>query len=111
MVNSAATSAFGHTLVNLGPLTTTYTPPASCATGTNSVFLGLKTAPERIIWMDNCADNLGTHTLGDCYPSGTAVDAGAQAAQTRLDSVFLAYHQPGYFCPAGWTTAGVAAKA
>ncbi|KAH6697177.1 hypothetical protein F5X68DRAFT_226564 [Plectosphaerella plurivora] len=50
-------------------------------------------------------------SLGDCFPSGGAIDARIQN-EPRPDRryAFIGYHSPGNICPSAWTTAGAAAK-
>lgn len=102
-----STGFFGITLVNNGPLTTTFTAPSSCAT--QSEFLEFISAPDetiatyssktysvpgRVIGPISCGG-----TYGACYPSGEALDNWGTSS--------LAYFSPAYVCPDGWTTAGV----
>lgn len=93
---------------NLGPLTTTYTAPASCATLTNNYVLS-----SADIWgyqyRPDC--NTATSTLGDCLPSGSALDAQYASASNRPSNHWtINYFSPAVDCPSAWTTVGVAAR-
>jgi len=102
-----ATVLSQRTFNNLGPLTTTFTVPASCATLTNNVYITTNKGRD-LLGLD-C--NTKTSTLGDCYPSGSSVDAIlASFAGNPERGEQLHYFSPGIQCPSAWTTAGVAAK-
>jgi hypothetical protein len=91
---------------NGGPLTTTWTAPASCAT-TPHVYLALSILPNDAYWAESCS----TLSLGDCYPSGSVFDEILQTrAGTPLQGKAIEYFSPGYICPDKWVTVGVAAK-
>ncbi|VUC28781.1 unnamed protein product [Clonostachys rosea] len=96
---------FGYTLSNIGPLTTTFTAPSSCATKSDNLAwysqydtttTGLR---DRYIG-GSCEDA----ALGACRPSGEAIDKIISASPTP--SSLMLYHSPGIACPSGWTTAG-----
>ncbi|KXJ94789.1 hypothetical protein Micbo1qcDRAFT_202601 [Microdochium bolleyi] len=91
------------TFTNLGPLTTTYTAPASCYTPTN-VYLGWKLQPQFLAWGQDCAA-LPYPPASDCIPEGSVWDADL-GSETTTNHFF--YHSPGIVCPKSWTTAGVA---
>ncbi|KAI0128988.1 hypothetical protein BJ170DRAFT_356244 [Xylariales sp. AK1849] len=100
-----ATAYFGYSLANLGPLTTTYTAPASCATDTH--FLGIAAA-------SNLNDFVGKATCSfptwrECIPSGAAVDSMVSRLYDNPAQGFVPFYSPGLVCPSGWTTAGIAA--
>lgn len=93
--------------VHLGPLTTTYTAPASCATLTD-----LRVAPTDIpyipYWYETCT--LQRPPFGDCFPSGSSIDDRVRSEPPDRRHSWVAYHSPGSACPASWTTAGVVTK-
>lgn len=67
-----ATSVFGYHVNNLGPLTTTFTPAPSCATVADYVEIAPVTQPRDIVGFAQCNT---VRTWGDCYPSGSVIDA------------------------------------
>ncbi|KAM3421562.1 hypothetical protein BST61_g1949 [Cercospora zeina] len=99
-----ATVSYTVTWSNLGPLTTVFTPPASCNTpaGTNLFVQARNT------WGYDCAwTRTADIPRSDCYPSYTAPNPAAFAGG---DNNFLPgeqkfYYSPGYSCPAGWQAA------
>ncbi|KAM0282816.1 hypothetical protein ACHAQH_002820 [Verticillium albo-atrum] len=103
-------------LTNLGPLTTTFTAPEACATN----FPGFSGAALsfRPDWaqagVSKCGEEL--KSVGECLPYGDQLDGfRAEATSTTeptstTEARFLVpYYSPGYHCPSGWETAGVAA--
>ncbi|KAJ5547431.1 hypothetical protein N7494_005016 [Penicillium frequentans] len=105
------TTIDGYTFDNWGPVTTTFTPPASCATSTANIEIGLSwsnSAPY-FIYGQQCS------TIGywDCIPTGTESKAAITASTLESDptNAFQAvYFSPGLFCPYGWATVGIAAR-
>ncbi|KAK7217781.1 hypothetical protein V2G26_005784 [Clonostachys chloroleuca] len=98
---------FGYTLTNLGPLTTTFTAPSSCATNSDnlvwysrfdSTVTGI--GRDRYLGQETCRDGV---TRGACAPSGEAIDKLVSASPSSSN---IWYHSPGIACPSGWTTAG-----
>ncbi|KAH6680072.1 hypothetical protein F5X68DRAFT_263732 [Plectosphaerella plurivora] len=78
-------------LVNLGPLTTTFTAPSSCVTASASRFgIGLADAP---FYGSQLSEECG---LGRYMYTGS---------DTACLPYPLPYHSPGNACPSGWTTA------
>ncbi|KAF4442841.1 hypothetical protein F53441_11631 [Fusarium austroafricanum] len=102
-----ATEYFGITATNLGPLTTTYTPPAACVTATTDhLVYGLKNSLGYAFGVPKC----GLDPYGECLPSGSAIDVIASNYKSRKSGQGTdPYHPPGLYCPHGWTTAGVLA--
>ena len=102
------TSLSQYALQNLGPLTTTFTAPASCATLQPAVALARTQYPWQAFWSEECDEV--DDSLADCRPSGRAFfdiyadDAGSRPVQA------IPYFSPGLACPESWTTAGVAVK-
>lgn len=103
-----ATTLSGASLINNGPLTTTFTAPASCSTD-YAVLLGLATAPTLFEWSAEC----DRFAPADCNPSGAALQSLGTAIQggNPKAGFVIVYHSPGLICPAGWATVGAAAKA
>ncbi|KAF4445618.1 hypothetical protein F53441_10682 [Fusarium austroafricanum] len=102
------TEYFGHTVVNYGPLTTTYTPPASCTTVTTDHIYYAKanaTAVDAVIGVPTCEPDL----IGKCLPSGDAYDKGLSRWAKQGGQNNLGYFSPGVVCPKGWTTVGTLA--
>ncbi|KAH1982687.1 hypothetical protein KXV92_003973 [Aspergillus fumigatus] len=99
------TTTDGYAFTNWGPLTTTFTAPASCATATGNYLVGLNTTAPVWEYAVQCS------TLGytGCIPTGTA------SLPTTLNDnpntiATQVYFSPGLHCPAGWATRGVAVR-
>jgi len=102
-----ATSLSGYSLTNNGPLTTTFTAPASCSTAYETM-LGAATDPTFIQWAAQCEWLPPT----DCNPSGSvirSIDSSADGSNPTAGMIIV-YHSPGLVCPSGWATVGAAAK-
>ncbi|KAI5360399.1 Putative SKG6/AXL2 alpha-helix transmembrane domain-containing protein [Septoria linicola] len=103
-IRSAETISYTATWSNLGPLTTVFTPPASC----NTPLLTNLFVQGRTTWAHDCG---WTRTADlprpDCYPSYTAPDPAAFAGGENfwLPGEQKFYYSPGYSCPAGWQPA------
>ena len=97
------------TFSNWGPITTTFTPPASCVTGTNNILVAY-TIPSFDTAFDTQCSSIGGW---DCIPTGT--DSKAAITGTIFDPNPTGefqenYYSPGLYCPAGWATVGIAAR-
>jgi hypothetical protein len=103
-----ATSTSGYTLTNIGPLTTTFTAPASCATAYQ-----IRIAP-----VDDPANFLGLAAdcnylaPDDCHPYGSVLNSIVSSARVAnpISANILEYQSPGLVCPSGWATVGAATK-
>lgn len=105
------TEFFGAPLTNVGPLTTTYTAPASCATGFRQWNVALKNTNHTTLrygYLGAAGTTCTDQPVGECLPSGAKFDELAKAATTTYNNGYLAYFSPGLHCPSGWETAGVA---
>lgn len=101
------TQYFGYDFTNIGPLTTTYEPPASCTTATTDhVYFANATSLEQAYGSVKCD---GPEPVGKCYPSGATYDSLLSSYATYRDQGFWQYFSPGVVCPKGWTTAGTLA--
>ncbi|CAK7225622.1 hypothetical protein SCUCBS95973_005928 [Sporothrix curviconia] len=104
-----ATSINGYSLLNNGPLTTTFTAPATCTSDFTVLAAATQTNPPEIEWYADCA----AHGAPDsCSPSGVPISsliAEYGRSDARLGELVI-YYSPGYICPSGWTTAGLATK-
>lgn len=103
----------GVDLVNLGPLTTTWTAPTSCASAPISVQLAYATNYKDgvAMWWDNC--DVRTDIYDECMPSAPPANQEWASRQAELNPQrldFQLYHSPGIACPADWFTAGLAIK-
>jgi hypothetical protein len=100
-----ATAFSGYSLSNNGPLTTTFTAPASCTTA--FVMVGFATNPAYVQWDAQC-DWLPP---ADCNPSGSAIRS-IISAENNIPTAadVIVYHSPGLICPSGWEIVGSAAK-
>ncbi|KAM0304512.1 hypothetical protein HYE67_001814 [Fusarium culmorum] len=101
-----STEFFGYHFTNLGPLTTTYEPPASCTTATTD-HLYYANASE--LSSQYGAVSCGAK-MGDCYPSGSAHDKITSRNLKIGGHPTVDFFSPGVICPKGWTTAGVFAR-
>ncbi|KAJ4250172.1 hypothetical protein NW762_011987 [Fusarium torreyae] len=100
------TEFFGYTVTNLGPLTTTYTPPPACTTETTDhVIFANKTSLEFQFGAPTC----GIQSVGKCFPSGAAYDDFLNNYWKSPKQGSQNYFSPGVVCPKGWTTAGTLA--
>ncbi|CAJ0544213.1 Ff.00g035040.m01.CDS01 [Fusarium sp. VM40] len=99
-----ATEFFGFTALNYGPLTTTYTAPASCATKINYPLIVNATSPYPIVALPVCT----AEPYGDCLPSYKELESSDLQTSTFFQGT-LAYYSPGIACPAGWETVGLLA--
>lgn len=102
-IKDAETLSYTATWSNLGPLTTIFTPPASCNTPlpTNLFLQG------RTTWAHDCRwTRTADLPRSECYPSYTAPNPSAIAGGNNfwLPGEQLFYYSPGYSCPAGWQT-------
>lgn len=87
-----------------GPLTSTFTPPASCSVA---------------FYIQGCSSGLGRYTCGgvlypqtrcgepvsDCYPSGIDVPDD-YSGPGWTDLADRQSYSPAFYCPLGWTTGG-----
>ncbi|EXF82286.1 hypothetical protein CFIO01_08173 [Colletotrichum fioriniae PJ7] len=93
----------GATLVNLGPLTTVWTAPASCATSVPTPALARKNIPGVAYWQETC--QVDRDPFDDCIPSGDAMNSEYHSRRTSTQQFFF-HFSPGSQCPSGWVTAG-----
>ncbi|KAF4436126.1 hypothetical protein FACUT_6698 [Fusarium acutatum] len=100
------TEYFGIGLTNNGPLTTTYTPPASCTTVTTDQILF---AHPDSITVGYGSPTCETASMGKCLPSGSNYDKAVSSYNDYGGQGTIDYYSPGIACPKGWTTAGTLA--
>ena len=101
------TSTLSHfTFTNWGPLTTTWTPAASCSTLTDNVLLVTSS------FSGNDAEALGcANEIGDCLPCGPLTTTSAKPTDyLGPPKHHLGYYSPGLYCPSGWDTVGIASR-
>lgn len=105
MLISSTASYFDVTLVNAGPLTSTFTPPPSCTRPSDhgiNIIYGNRTRG----WGVECEDTPITR-VSLCKPSESKwLSEPLHTASTDLGTV--RYYSPGLACPSGWVTSGVA---
>ncbi|EKJ76061.1 hypothetical protein FPSE_03833 [Fusarium pseudograminearum CS3096] len=99
-----ATEFWGFNAHNMGPLTTTFTAPSSCATGTDHHVFVNASEPVRIFGVPTC----GPMTFGDCIPSASLWES-IHEQTTEFVQGQYAYFSPGLACPSGWSTVGTLA--
>lgn len=104
----------GYDFVHMGPLTTTWTAPASCSTALRNQGVAYTEVLHPPQYLEKCdfGDDWGNGPPhSDCYPSGEDLD---DYLRRQTDAAgpftFLNYFSPGLHCPASWTTAGIAVK-
>ncbi|KAG5935116.1 hypothetical protein E4U53_000503 [Claviceps sorghi] len=98
------TQYFGYVVTNLGPLTTRFTPAASCATTTQpNVYIETQLAEARGLYGYPSCD---VPEYDGCLPSGKSLDDLNSRLATHPHNGNLAYHSPGLKCPSGWKKAG-----
>ncbi|KAL4894141.1 hypothetical protein BDV59DRAFT_200998 [Aspergillus ambiguus] len=100
---SSVTSMNGYEFTNWGPLTTTFTPPPSCTTSPEQVYLAESGTPEFVKLYVDCKPSPLS-----CIPYGSKVP---EVDKGPLSVGGFGYESPGLYCPSGWTTAGTASRA
>lgn len=96
------------TWVNVGPLTTTFTAPATCATPEPAVVGLEKEAPPELNLASSEYDiSCNYSARQDCFPlpNERAELIKKEVGLTRISP----YYSPAYDCPSGWTTVGAKA--
>ncbi|KAG8353900.1 hypothetical protein FVEN_g8248 [Fusarium venenatum] len=99
-----ATEFFGITAQNLGPLTTTYTAPSSCATNLNHPVFVDATSHHVVVAVPSCS----WPTYGDCIPSAKGWELTDQQTTTFYQGTSV-FYSPGLACPYDWKTVGLLA--
>lgn len=100
------TSLSLYTLTNLGPLTTTWTAPATCITPA-AVYLAPTDIPDQAYISSECA---ALHD-GACYPGViTHINEIYTTEENGLVGGVIPYYSPGLYCPYRYATAGIAVK-
>jgi hypothetical protein len=95
------------TFTNYGPLTTTFTPPASCQSEEKYVQIASIYSAHLGEWLADCS-----LTYGDCLPSGTVTTAPPPSnTDSPLAAFEVPFFSPGLQCPLDWTTVGTAWRA
>ncbi|KAF4959380.1 hypothetical protein FSARC_10756 [Fusarium sarcochroum] len=89
-----ATEYFGFSAHNLGPLTTTFTAPSSCATNTNRIVYANASSASGAYGGPTC----NFKPIGDCIPSGKSWDSLSEQT-TKFIQGRHAYFSPGVVCP------------
>lgn len=92
----SATSLPGLSLSNLGPLTTTYTAPASCATQAVQTVLVYKDVPGALFMDLSCDKDV---SYDGCFPSGSAFDKQDTRSIITPGITTLLYYSPATACP------------
>ncbi|KAJ5669391.1 hypothetical protein N7462_010461 [Penicillium macrosclerotiorum] len=107
----SATASVYHgawTFANYGPVTTTYTPPASCS-ATDRIWLGyVSDGFPHLQDSVQCSTYLDYDDNWDCVPTATATPTWSY--QDDKWQGIGAYYSPGLYCPSGWETIGLAAR-
>ncbi|RDW63067.1 uncharacterized protein DSM5745_10178 [Aspergillus mulundensis] len=107
-------SAGLYTFSNLGPVTTTFTPPPAC-TASNQLALGsLDTRTGIYVYLSSQCT--ATVDFEDCTPTTTSepTTTGEPVYGGGTDWIeydgYGVYYSPGLYCPKGWKTIGMAAR-
>lgn len=106
MLVSSTASYFDATIVNAGPLTSTFTPPASCTRPPNYDVELIGPMGPGGAWQTEC-DDRKYKRKSQCMPSESAWVNAPQADYSK-DANQLTYFSPGLACPSGFTTVGTA---
>lgn len=103
------TSLWARSLINLGPLTTTFTAPASCSATPVPIGLADSALPmSGAVAMETC----GRAPRGACLPSGADLDRDYTSSLSASGAAYrpIHFHSPGHACPADWATVGSVVK-
>lgn len=100
-------SYFDGTLVNAGPLTSTFTPPAACTRPLNHGIDLVLSDGFTAHWSTSCGQDTKAKRQSQCRPSESAW-VNAASSDYSKDGHKRTYFSPGLACPSGWTTGGVA---
>ncbi|KAJ4023003.1 hypothetical protein NW752_003460 [Fusarium irregulare] len=98
-----STEFFGVSALNLGPLTTTFTAPSSCATQSDHQIFANATSPH---FPYQVAESCTMKPFGDCYPSGEKWESEKKQTTKFVQGAYQ-YFSPGIACPKGWETVGL----
>lgn len=103
-----ATSLSAFALTNLGPLTTTFTAPASCSTAYQTLLAPVDYPAFFIQWAADC----NYLPPADCHPYGDVFNSMGSSARGGNPTAnnYIPYQSPGLFCPSNWATVGAATK-
>ncbi|TPX16064.1 uncharacterized protein E0L32_004059 [Thyridium curvatum] len=110
------TPVFLWSILNLGPVTETFTAAPSCATKTDGVMIASKLASSNeTVLVANYPGTCGKFIqVGDCMPLGSKRDEHFKSKDPlQYDTenyLRLWVYSPGLFCPSGWTTAGAVTR-
>ena len=93
------------TFENYGPITTTFTPAASCTATDRLSLAAIYGDVTQVQFQVACP----TSTIDwDCMPPGTTTSATWFDEKKWIAS--NGYYSPGLYCPSGWETIGMAAR-
>ena len=105
----ATSTLSNYAFSNWGPLTTTFTPPTSCATVTSNVAIGESSLIPNLVTGVECSPMYDW----SCVPTGTitSLPKAYTALELNPKAVYeRGYLSPGLYCPSGWATVGVASR-
>ena len=103
-----ATEFFGYTLTNVGPLTTAFSAPTTCASFTDYYAIAPSENNTSNLYLPIACD-FPKHP--ECYPSGTKFDEIVDKQSKTIGQGYFPYFSPGTICPSAWTTVGAYAAA
>lgn len=112
MASSSIRTAGPYVFHNLGPLTTTWTAPPSCATSDQSYVTGIAYPNEEGMFRMAFGHCNVDEWRPECFPSGERlleIHNSVLDEQGPLPTDYNYYmHSPGLHCPDSWETVGVA---
>ncbi|KAJ5774894.1 hypothetical protein N7457_009790 [Penicillium paradoxum] len=99
------TALFQTILTNWGPLTTTWTAPAHCAT--ESPLINIYSSADLPAWGWYAQCSVAVY---DCVPTATHTAAPTVTLSSTAGHAKIAYYSPGLYCPSGYATVGIASR-
>lgn len=97
---------------NLGPLTSTWSAPASCITNGFNTAIAMTVSPNDGPFIMDMTECRGTvwDDMDECFPDGGEYMSIVTEIENKPEPTYGAhfYHSPGLECPEGWYTAGAA---
>lgn len=100
------------TFINLGPLTTTWTAPAACATITRPPALARRNDGRIGVPFYQQTCDINADPYNDCIPSGREMNSiySTRRNDPARNNVNF-YYSPANQCPSGWSTVGFGVRA
>lgn len=100
-----------YTFNNWGPLTTTWTAPASCQSiQSENLYIAYASTPTINVAKVACGVDTG---YWSCYPTGTITNIPTATSwfdDPRSAEFYQTYYSPGLYCPSGWGPVATASR-